>query len=112
MKITFKIASEGEVVILGDGEKVGHIFSPSGSGNDTMDAIQVCGFDNAFDYWGCGVFEDSKGKKKKDIQLLFSKDVRRAKNITYSCAKCYNDPCTCEELKRVKRYHELVEEGI
>jgi hypothetical protein len=62
MDIYFKQINDHEIDIVatapdGKGErKIGHIFSPSGSGENITNAIQVCGFDEAFDLWGCGIF--------------------------------------------------------
>ena len=71
-------------------------------------AIQVCGFDRAFDLWGCGIFADSKGKRKQDIQLIFSEDSQndlhlcRGGVVDMGDAKCYNEPCSCNELAVVR----------
>jgi len=53
-------------------KEVGHIITPSGSGRDTLNAIQICGFDEAFDLWGCGVFGNKEtNNMQKDIQLCW-----------------------------------------
>jgi len=113
MKIEFECVSKGEVKIVGivDGERrtIGQIFTPSGSGHNKKDSIQVCGFSKAFDLWGCGVFAD-KGVQVKDIQLKFTPTTEphalnriikhdamgfETKN-ELPCLRCYNNPCTCE----------------
>lgn len=76
-RIKFKQTSAVHVDIIaiqddGTEKDIGHIFTPSGSSNDNLNAIQVCGFDEAFDLWGCGVYGDkSTGQMKKDIQLCW-----------------------------------------
>lgn len=107
---------------------VGHIFTPSGSAHDKRNAIQVCGFTEAFDYWGCSVFAKSSDKDKvlkrlggikheyiqvKDIQLMF--DWKNTKQHTSSfsdknCLGCYNEPCTCENKSLlVLSYDDIIE---
>lgn len=112
MKITFELVNEQYISIIADGKKVGHIFSPSGSGEDVTNAIQVCGFEEAFDLWGCGVFGEETSEEvilksgtykksnyimKKDIQLLFKAydKANTRGSMNWDC-KCYNKPCTCE----------------
>ena len=157
MKIEFEQKSKEEILIIGiQGEErkdIGHIFTPAGSGETNLNAIQICGFDEAFDLWGCAVYGDKKsGVMKKDIQLgwhgLYDRitqeearqivkevEVRKlppdlAKERgrdTYehkimidrfgfnncACSKCYNYPCTCENIDKydnaftVKREQDL-----
>ena len=82
-----------EIRIMQDFREVGRIFTPSGSGEDTENAIQVCGFTEAFDLWGCGIF-----KGYKDIQLLFDEGIMGGKETTdlNKCCRCYRYPCQCE----------------
>ncbi|MEK6881474.1 MAG: hypothetical protein AABY22_17765, partial [Nanoarchaeota archaeon] len=127
MKMKFQYENEKEILVLGIDETtneshiVGRIVTPAASGKN---AIQVCGFTDAYDYWGCAVFGTSIDKKvktetiisgvrehhetikeefrqAKDIQLMF--DLRtiqnKAKNTNFTggdCMKCFNMPCTCE----------------
>ena len=117
MNIIFKLIDEQSVAIIdsGNGNQVGQIFTPSGTSHDVTSAIQVCGFDEAFDLWGCGIFCSKVGKKaKKDIQLLFSKDSikdQMALDLDHGCAKCYCNPCNCKEL-RVKSLKEVLVEKM
>lgn len=94
--IKFKLVNEKKVLIIGvsdeEEHEIGHIFTPSGSSEDVRNAIQVCGFTEAFDLWGCGVFKspktdrngkfslDDKGdlicEQVKDIQLKFDIETR------------------------------------
>ena len=120
--IKFKVGKvKNEVIILKDGKNVGRIFSPSGSGRDCIDGVQICGFSEAFDYWGCGVYGGFK-----DIQLLYSDKKLGGQKTTsvIECIRCYRKPCQCEvkETKfncfksrtykanpfKVKRSHEVV----
>lgn len=134
MKIEFEIMDDKgnkvvskEVTIFAIGDlgtekgvrkEVGGIFTPSGSSQDTNNAIQICGFTEAFDLWGCSRYVipsynhlekvyDQYGKVKmehvKDIQLQFSMEIVPAhEKISYSapllktCWGCFNTPCTCE----------------
>jgi hypothetical protein len=92
-EITFELEDKQHVNILMDGKKVGHIFSPSGSSENIKNAIQVCGFSEAFDLWGCGIFQGFK-----DIQLLFD-DTKMGGRDSFSsdnCCRCYREPCQCE----------------
>lgn len=95
-KIKFDMEDEQHIKIIGiaDGKEheIGQIFTPSGSGENNRNAIQVCGFTEAFDLWGCGIFAtpktnqggcyeyDDKGKKiyeqVKDIQLKFDIETK------------------------------------
>ena len=93
-------------------KQIGVIFTPSSSSSNITNAIQVCGFYEAFDLWGCSRFSHLdkcenalvkaiEGKRKevqtKDIQLLFDFDNKRENsNIGAVCEKCYNSPCHCD----------------
>ena len=94
MEINFELKDSQTVLIKSEDRIIGKIFSPSGSGNDKKNAIQVCGFSEAFDLWGCGIF-----KGFKDIQLLFDGKEMDGKfhfDIVDGCVKCYRKPCQCE----------------
>jgi len=118
---------------------VGQIFTPAGSGNNTINAIQVCGFSEAYDLWGCGLFGkhkfieskkhfnnrkylyDHNGDKimeqVKDIQLYFDEDTQKCSlDDLDDCMKCFNTPCIChnkgEDVKipfNVKRESDIKE---
>lgn len=82
------------------GKEIGHIFSPGGSGEDIENAIQVCGFTEAFDLWGCGIYHGYK-----DIQLLFDEGIMGGKtnhNLS-KCCRCYRNPCQCENKIRLTK---------
>ena len=94
----FRLKNDKLVQVFNEeGKQVGEIFSPSGSGKTTLNAIQVCGFSEAFDLWGCGVF-----KGFKDIQLLFDGTKMEGNSsihhgiIEDDCMRCYRMPCQCE----------------
>jgi hypothetical protein len=130
-KIEFKQVSPTEVEIIGIGtdsqaidapevrREIGCIFTPSGTSKDCLDCIQVCGFEEAFDLWGCGRYaypktnfsgeyqKDNNGKRlfdyARDIQLKFNWENHPAHihdgynpGWVKNCHKCFNDPCTCE----------------
>lgn len=42
---------------------IGNIFTPSGSGHTYKNAIQICGFTEAFDLWGCANYQTYKISK-------------------------------------------------
>lgn len=127
MKIEFEFKNKEYIKIIGidkegNRQEIGHIFTPSGSTEDSTNSIQVCGFDNAFDLWGCGVYGDSETKEmKKDIQLQWNRiyplmdhsDRMTKFDMHKDCGKCFNNPCTCEILTRfenpytVKREQDL-----
>lgn len=75
IKIEFEQKSKKEILIFGinvagERKEIGRIFTPAGSGETDINSIQICGFDIAYDYWGCGVYGNkATGKMKKDIQL-------------------------------------------
>lgn len=123
MEIIFELDTEKRVKIIGvEGEQrkeIGHIFTPSGSGHTTRNAIQVCGFDEAFDLWGCGLYGEleehshpisaSRGeykqssfiRAKKDIQLAF-RIYDNKTEISPGCVRCYTSPCVCENDREKK----------
>lgn len=76
--LKFKFVNEQriEIVKKKDDVVIGHIFTPSGSGNNVENAIQICGFTEAFDLWGCGVFGEKVEVEKEypDEQLKYLKD--------------------------------------
>ena len=120
MEIRFKqVSGEFIQIIEKDTEHViGNIFTPSGTGHDTPSSIQVCGFDRAFDLWGCGVFHDGNGNSKQDIQLLFNKnstndDVSNRFSHAKECWKCYypEKECQCDKLKIYSK-QEIIADAI
>lgn len=122
MKIKFKQIDEQHIKIIGIQDEIekeiGCIFTPSSSGQNILNAIQICSVEEVFDYWGCSRYIKGEGTKKrilnalgnekdnykqmKDIQVLFSFDAEhsdwRKRNIEFSkdCDACFNYPCTCE----------------
>jgi len=147
-KIEFKQVNPTEVEIIGIGtdsqapdapevkREIGCIFTPSGTSQDCIDCIQVCGFEEAFDLWGCGRYQapkcnssgeyirDKNGNREfkyaRDIQLKFnwethgaSKHPRYNGDWAKNCHRCFNEPCTCEIKSRydnpftVKREQDL-----
>jgi hypothetical protein len=130
IRIEFELKSPQEVTIFGYDEElvkkeIGNIFTPAGSGRYTINAIQVCGFKEAYDYWGCArycypsmsddrekICESLEGKKipyiwAKDIQLLFNIETEPSykiegkgnifsSSLDENCGRCFNKPCTCD----------------
>ncbi len=92
----FLVINNQRINILDDKNKIiGKIFAPSGSGGSCRNAIQICGFSEAFDLRGCAAFEGFK-----DIQLLFDNNPTKGKpayDIENNCMKCYREPCQCEK---------------
>jgi len=140
MKIQFELIDKETINIIGVNEDtgeikvVGRIFTPSGTGVDCINAIQVCGFKEAFDLWGCGRFihpklkpndmeyeKNEHGDKKymyaKDIQLMFDDETKYDNghngDWSHNCTGCFNNPCTCERKDKydnpysVKREQDL-----
>ncbi len=132
-EVIFEQKDEKHIKIIGildDGTKkeVGQIFTPSGSGECNFNAIQVCGFQEAFDLWGCAVYEypaehypnsvklsgtyvrdelnnEIVYQQAKDIQLVFNSETRNhkqsyRKDTIENCPACFNKPCTCEVKTR------------
>ena len=125
MEIKFKLENEKEIKIIAieDGveKEVGCIFTPSSSGNNIKNAIQVCGASEVFDFWGCSryiqlkdlnntpkrIIDALENKKEefvqmKDIQIMFdfgtepSSYKKRDLNLDRDCFGCFNIPCTCD----------------
>lgn len=132
MKIEFKVTNSNErveIINKDDGNVIGHIFTPSGTRHDREGSIQVCGFDDCFELWGCGIFGDGNGNPKKDIQLLFNEnskgDEKISKDIISSkkCSKCFHyyrdkngnkdtsGKCKCHDL-RIKSLKEIIVDKI
>ncbi len=95
-KMKFKFKDENNIRILDDNDKeVGQIFTPAGTANKNKNCIQICGFSEAFDLWGCGPFDGFK-----DIQLLFDGEKMKGKthfDFHEGCMRCYRKPCQCEQ---------------
>ena len=114
MNITFNFVNECNIEIVSNKKIIGRIFTPSGTSRDMPSAIQVCGFDNAFDLWWCGIFSDDNGNPKQDIQLIFNDNSTSENLTTYSgCDRCYypKDKCQCNKLKVFSK-KELIMEKI
>ena len=77
MKITFKQVDDQHMHIMSGEKKIGHIFSPAGTGETTPNAIQVCGFEDAYDLWGCGVFSE----KVEEFEPYTEEALTRAKTL-------------------------------
>lgn len=82
MKIEFEISEDKKKVnIIGidkDQRKhIGHIFTPSSSSDNITNAIQICGFEEAFDFWGCGIFGESVPYK----EYMTEESKKRLKNF-------------------------------
>ena len=74
--------------------EVGHIITPGGTGQTGLNTIQICGFTEAFDYWGCGIYPGYK-----DIQCLFDEGIMGGKDHDADlkeCLGCYRKPCQCD----------------
>jgi hypothetical protein len=120
MKIIFQIENEQEVKIIDkdNGKMCGRIFSPGGTTRNVPNAIQICGFDFAYELFGCGVITGDDGLHKKDIQLLFQPrkdDYFKIPYKTFECWRCFNskENCTCKEFKvfhDIKEVEEFIEE--
>ncbi len=88
IKIDFELKSKEEVLIFGTDIKgvrteIGRIMTPAGSGGGNINAIQICGWDEAYDIWGCGVYGDeATNKMKKDIQLIWFNNYKKMDDNT------------------------------
>lgn len=124
MEIKFKLIDEQNVKIIavkdGEEKEVGCVFTPSSSGQNIKNAIQICGISEIFDFWGCSRYiqprdlnipkriinslEDKKEEytQTKDIQIMFDFETEpsnhKKKGISFDkdCLGCFNNPCTCE----------------
>ncbi len=132
MDVEFEVNDDKQgvkIINKQNGQLVGHIFTPSGTGHDREGAIQVCGFDDCFELWGCGIFGDGEGNPKKDIQLLFNENSKKDNSVgrdmitTHKCSKCFHyhrdehgnkddgGKCRCDDL-RDKSFKEIVLDKI
>lgn len=99
--ITFNKVSDKHIDVVLDGLNVGRIFSPSGSSYEITNAIQICGFEEAFDLWGCGLYGEINGnvkRMKKDIQLIFTpyENAEQKGLLAHmGCERCFSAPCIC-----------------
>jgi hypothetical protein len=92
-------------------------------------AIQICGFREAYDLWGCArycypekinkkeIIVDGLENKKnrficaKDIQLIFDLDTKPMGFVSIEdCERCFNNPCTCENSKDEKNPYNVKRE--
>lgn len=106
MNITFELIDKHRVKIMNGNNQIGEIFTPSGTTHDTPNSIQVCGFTEMFEFWGCGVYGDGNGNAKKDIQLRFEQnsqpesiEVDLGKRVCMRCFHPYNK-CECNDMIR------------
>ena len=90
--LSSRIKNNQYVAIMQGEKQIGRIFSPSGSLECMENVIQVCGFSDAFDLWGC------KMDGFKDIQLLFDEKQYSSNviGIRANCDRCFSTPCACE----------------
>jgi len=115
MKLEFQWVNEGHVKIIavdgkGEAHEVGEMFTPGGTGHKYLNVVQICGFTEAFDLWGCanyikpklkdGVVLTDKQENVKDIQLKFDLEVINGEHNGECCWGCYNNPCTCESKEK------------
>jgi len=115
MELEFQMVDEKQIKIIAVTEvngfvekhEVGEIFTPSGSGHNNMTSIQICGFTEAFDLWGCakynklkvpGVVMTNQKEQVRDIQLKFDWETVLSEfhYVDTICSRCYNVPCSCE----------------
>lgn len=110
MKIEFELVNKQEIRIKDkDNDKViGRIMIPAGTLGDVPNAIQICGFDFAYELFGCGIIMGDDKLHKKDIQLLFQPRktdyFEFSPKINLKDGKCMNEEgdCSCNELKVFK----------
>lgn len=141
MILKFKLIDEQNVKIIaienGIEQEVGCIFTPSSSGQNITNAIQVCGFSEAFDFWGCAKYvqpthldtrkriinslenKEEEFKQVKDIQMMFDIETKpteiRKADWDNNCCGCFNKPCTCENKgndKHISPYNVKREEDL
>ena len=95
MKIEFEFIRKEKVNIIGVEGKIrkliGHIFTPSGSGEDTLNAIQICGFEEAFDLWGCGIFGEEITEKRSYTKREINNIKRNRSLFKGKFGKVYGD---------------------
>ncbi len=140
MEIKFKFINEQSIKIIGvqnnEEHEIGCIFTPSSSAENITNAIQICGFSEAFDFWGCARYvqpRDINNTRKricdalehkgadfvyaKDIQLMFNfETIKSTKTPKFGeCFACFNNPCTCENKgnhKKISPYNVKREEML
>ena len=115
MEIEFELQDKKTIKIFGitnNGERkeIGCILTPASSGENVLNAIQVCGISEVYDYWGCSRYsknldvndallheiqrpeEEQPLIQTKDIQMIFSETNVKSKSFWsyWSCDKCFN----------------------
>lgn len=70
MRIEFELEDKGTVKVIGISGKsvrkqIGTIFTPGGTCKDSLNTIQICGINDAFDYWGCARYHTYKVDKTR-----------------------------------------------
>lgn len=80
MKITFKQVDEQHVNIMCGDNIIGQVFSPAQQGGNT---VQLCGFEEAYDLWGCGVFSEKKVTTHKYDKEQLERLKEIAKNDSF-----------------------------
>lgn len=133
MKIEFQMVDEKLIKIIGvdeegEGHEIGQIYTPAGTSHDALNAIQICGFTEAYDLWGCACYQKpkleggiemtNKAEQVRDIQLKFNIETIKKEIESIECHRCFNNPCTCESKVRysnpytVKRDQDLILQRI
>jgi len=143
MIIEFELKDKQNILIWGisedgkDRRNIGCIFTPSSSGENIKNAIQICGISEVFDFWGCARYVQPKNlnntpkriidalenKKEefiqmKDIQIMFDFGTETTKNrinLHKECLGCFNHPCTCDNKgshKHISPYNVKREEDL
>ena len=120
IKIEFEQKSKKEILIFGisingDKKEIGRIFTPAGSGETSVNAIQVCGFDHAYDLWGCGVYGDKlTNKMKKDIQIIWFDNYDKMNREEKEKIKVGEDkqPLTKEQQQKFEMKRSFYPKGI
>jgi hypothetical protein len=94
--ITFHLEDDENIMIRINGKTVGRITTPGSSLE--QNTIQICGFEDAYDLWGCGPYSEQIEDKhihKKDIELQFKEYDNSHSSPNGKCNGCYNLVCNC-----------------
>jgi hypothetical protein len=116
MNIKFKQIDDKRIHILdaSNDKVIGRIFTPAGTMEDKTDGIQICGFKKFVEFWGCGLYGDSKGNATKDVQLLFepsSQPMRIEVDLGERiCSRCFYPYKKCQCLDMAQQLNDAADE--
>lgn len=81
-------------------KEVGRIFTPSGTGHDNLNAIQICGFTEAFDLWGCSEYQTFK-RDPNGVEYAREKPIQY--NIPYQLLDILDEESKSKLISSIRK---------